>query len=374
MTSASSPQTIDDGAAAAPRFTILLPTHNRADVLPLAIQSVLWQTERDFELLILGDGCTDGTARVVESFKDSRIRWFDLPKAPGIGYANRNAGLRHARGRYVAYQAHDDIWFPDHLERIGARLDESGADLVHSRYLAVDLFDRLLPSAFDIGVPGHVASIGRGQMALTMCSMAHTRASVDRHGPWDETMLSAGDAEFYYRIASGGEGRNVAFVPEPTALHFVAKWRATPRSRSRGRLAGRLLRSLYDRYLPDALRLAVEPGESQQQAAWRRLSANPDGQAAAIRHAVVQFHDALLWQGRSTPRLIGLSVGHAVGSALEAIWVAALWAGSKNQRRWMGGLRERTRALDKARTRAGLPDASRPSVQAAAHSTDARQA
>ncbi len=89
----------------APRFSILLPTRDRPELLRLAIRSVLASTAPDFELLVVGDGASRDTAAVVASFSDARIKWFDLPKAPHMGYANRNVALRQAAGEFIAFAA-----------------------------------------------------------------------------------------------------------------------------------------------------------------------------------------------------------------------------------------------------------------------------
>jgi glycosyltransferase involved in cell wall biosynthesis len=124
----------------APRFSVLLPTNNRADVIGYAIRSVFRQTEPDFELLVVGDGCTDNTADVVAGFADPRIRWFDLTKAPHFGYANRNIALKQAEGELVAFMAHDDIVFDDHLALLAATLERSGAEWAYSRPLSVSSY------------------------------------------------------------------------------------------------------------------------------------------------------------------------------------------------------------------------------------------
>src|SRR5687768_12930279 len=133
-----------------PEFSILLPTHNRADILPFAIRSVLAQTFQDFELLIVGDGCTDQTAKVIRDFSDARISWFDLPKAPNFGYANRNIALRQARGTYIAFMAHDDLWLPDHLELLHTPLQQPGIELVYSRPVFVIPDGMLAPGTFNL--------------------------------------------------------------------------------------------------------------------------------------------------------------------------------------------------------------------------------
>ncbi len=93
---------------------------------------MLRQTFRDFELLVVGDACTDDSAEVVASFVDPRVRWHNLPVNSGNQYGPNNAGIEMARGRFIAYLGHDDIWLPDHLERHVATMEKTNADVTYS--------------------------------------------------------------------------------------------------------------------------------------------------------------------------------------------------------------------------------------------------
>ena len=212
----------------APRFTILLPTRNRSPLLRLAIASVLDQTEPDFELLVVGDACTDDSAAVVASFGDPRIRWFDLPKAPGFGYANRNVALRQSSGRYIAFVADDDLVFPDHLERLAAAIDESGADWAYTRPLWVATDGVVVPFAINLLNSDELETF------LTVCNhlpatcVMYTRRCLDAYGYWPEDVPRAGDWKYWKRIIEGGHRANLAYSPVPTSLHFNAPWKTTP--------------------------------------------------------------------------------------------------------------------------------------------------
>lgn len=105
-----------------PRISVLLPVYNGQRYIRAAIDSVLSQTYRDFELLVIDDGSTDSTGRIVNSFDDSRIRLVKNKKRLKLSGA-LNRGLDLARGPYVARMDADDVSFPDRLEIQSAYLD-----------------------------------------------------------------------------------------------------------------------------------------------------------------------------------------------------------------------------------------------------------
>ena len=99
-----------------PLVSVILPTFNRAHSLAASMGSILNQSYREFELIVVDDGSTDKTESVVAAFADPRIRYVRLDRNRGVSAA-RNAGLAEARGQYIAFQDSDDIWLPGKLEK-----------------------------------------------------------------------------------------------------------------------------------------------------------------------------------------------------------------------------------------------------------------
>lgn len=103
-----------------PLVSVIVPAYNAACFLPESISSVLAQTWRDFELIVVNDGSTDGTMACVEAFTDRRIR---LVTQANRGLAGaRNGGIRAARGTFIALLDADDLWHPEKLARHVAHL------------------------------------------------------------------------------------------------------------------------------------------------------------------------------------------------------------------------------------------------------------
>ena len=96
------------------RVSVILPTYNRLDSLPHAIASVLSQSERELELIVVDDASTQDIGSLIEKIADPRITLVRRVANGGAGAA-RNTGLEHARGQFIAFQDSDDLWLPGKL-------------------------------------------------------------------------------------------------------------------------------------------------------------------------------------------------------------------------------------------------------------------
>lgn len=96
-------------------ISVIIPVYNREKTIERAIRSVLNQTYRDLELIVVDDGSSDKTMEIVESIKDERLIPYRLKKNSGACVA-RNKGIELARGEYIAFQDSDDEWLPEKAE------------------------------------------------------------------------------------------------------------------------------------------------------------------------------------------------------------------------------------------------------------------
>lgn len=126
--------------------SVILPTYNRAKTIDRAITSVLSQSYRNLELIIVDDASTDNTFEIVKGFSDSRIKYFKLNKNVG-GASARNFGIERAQGHLIAFQDSDDEWLSGKLKSdLKIFKDNKDVDCVFSRYWQVnDKFSKLVP-------------------------------------------------------------------------------------------------------------------------------------------------------------------------------------------------------------------------------------
>lgn len=120
--------------------SIIMPMHNSASYVGEAITSVLKQTYPHWELLVIEDASKDNSCDIVRTYQeqDSRIHLLINDHHTGRPSSPRNMGVKHAKGRYIAFLDSDDVWFPEKLQQQIPLFEDEKVAIVYSNYEKMD--------------------------------------------------------------------------------------------------------------------------------------------------------------------------------------------------------------------------------------------
>ncbi len=194
-----------------PAVSVVLPTYNAERYIAAAVESVLDQTFRDFELIVVDDGSSDSTPGVLARF-GQRIR--RLVQGNGGVARARNAGIQASRGRWIAFLDADDTWSPALLDRQLAALRATPAKrAVYSAMTIVD--DELRPLAVRRGA-SHDSSLQalltRGNVVMACSNVVCETAVLHDLGGFDPSLSQCADWDMWVRVATRTD---FAYVDEP---------------------------------------------------------------------------------------------------------------------------------------------------------------
>jgi len=185
-----------------PAVSIILPTFDRLEYLPDAVESVLAQTFEDWELLIADDGSAAPTRAYLRTVAHPpRVRVLCLEHT-GRPARVRNAALREAKGEYVAFMDSDDVWRPDKLAvQIASLRARGGCGWSHTNFLLLGAAGR--PAREMRAAAGWILGpLLRTETVIALPSVVAVRALLDEVGGFDEELVMCEDYDLWLRLAA----------------------------------------------------------------------------------------------------------------------------------------------------------------------------
>lgn len=194
--------------------SVIIPTFNRSVWVTEAVASVLAQTFRDFELLVVDDGSTDGTLDALAPFF-KQIKVLRRPERRGVSAA-RNLGITAARGEWLAFLDSDDLWLPDKLARqVAFAKAHPGLLICQTAEIWLRNGKRVNPPATHRKVGGDIFLPSLERCLVSPSAVMLHRRLLDEVGTFDEALPAAEDYDLWLRIAWR---HPVGLVPEPLVI------------------------------------------------------------------------------------------------------------------------------------------------------------
>lgn len=197
-----------------PLISVVIPVYNREKTILRAINSVLEQTYTNMEVIVVDDGSTDATVQVVRNCTDERVRLICLSGNQGANRA-RNAGIKEAKGEYVAFQDSDDEWLTDKLEKQLAYMFKTAAKAVYCPYI---LYDKnktsIVPMDYmnqDLCEKNVVETLKKSNVVGTP-TLIIKRELFKKIGMFDVDMKRLQDYEFVIRLV---KSERLVYIKEP---------------------------------------------------------------------------------------------------------------------------------------------------------------
>lgn len=184
-----------------PKVSIVIPTKNRANYVSLAVRSVLAQTFKDFEIIIVDAASIDNTEEVINGFDDERIRYIRQETDRGVS-ASRNVGIESSKAEFVAFLDDDDLWMPSKLEKqLGLIEKRPSVGAVTTGFWVVNERGNIV--RFEIpSVKGKIFPAILRKNHVGNCSVVLARKEcLEKVGVFDESLHAAEDYDLWIRLA-----------------------------------------------------------------------------------------------------------------------------------------------------------------------------
>lgn len=214
------------------KVSIIMAAYNVEGYIGKAVESILTQTEKDIELIIVDDASTDGTGRVASSFSDTRVRCIRNPRNSGLAYS-RNVGMRQAEGEWIAFLDADDWFAPNRIQSLLVIAGTDDVDMIaDDQYVVDEETDVVWSTVFrndgfrpdpSRAIPVHaylLAGVGikpiirREFLIANSLFFPEDRKYCEDFHLWIECLLRGArlkilaDAYYYYRVRSGSLSSN----------------------------------------------------------------------------------------------------------------------------------------------------------------------
>lgn len=193
----------------------MTPTYNRAQLLPRAVDSVLGQTYRNLELIIVDDGSTDKTGQVLSDMRDERLRVLTQDHL-GVSGA-RNLGAAVSRGGMIAFLDSDDLWQPQKLELQLRFMRLGGWEISQTDEIWIRKGERVNPKKKHAKKGGWLFEPSLELCLISPSAVMITRSCWEAIGPFDESLPACEDYDLWLRSSLHYP---VGFLPQPLVVKY----------------------------------------------------------------------------------------------------------------------------------------------------------